>query len=795
MANPTVTLDPNIWVEIPIGGPGIVHNRGNHGMLIKESATQPPALADIRDEVGDVIHPGDEMLVEPNLLLWARGDGLAEYDNNAGAVGGTTTGDQIAGQYAGSAATFAALPTTDASGAAVSVGDWAELTADDGTNLAGRYVFDGTNWVFDTPAPTGAAASNIGVQPPLHYRGEVSNAAGIVPLEPFVATCAGAWTFRFSGKVFNTATATGLLYLGTAATLLDVFDGGADRIDEATPVKTYTVTLTEGQVVHPSFFAGGGAVVEEMQVDITPPAGCALVARPKSDLFLELSTWRRGGSTGVVPSPIREEIRHGKPVVVFDDPITNGWQYLANSENLPKTKTQDVLIEWAKGAPGATIGIRVGRPGLGRDTVVDADTGNVVRSDANVETLAVRDTGNFLQIILRYQPDPAYTTFQIYPGYSTTGVAGSQQGATGEIAISAIKLNHVAKPVPTGIVFDGGMVQAAPSWDNSGTPFALTGAFQAINTGVDLTEIDSLVVHFRRTTDVWPVQAAVALRHVVRDIDQGYLLHWHNDAFAALRLNTADEAAGIINFRQFTTDFEILEIEFLSRAKGTSRRLGEMVFLKSAKFANDAAAMSAGYLPVKPGTVTNGALTFPQWAALYSEFVVGPDIVFPADVDGMFLRNLGGAALGEGLFQADEIGSHSHSYTRPPLNQFTQRGSSTNVARRGTNATVQTGLTGGDETRPVNRAYQLYTIVDTYVEIPPVTATTPAAFVYDKTTTTPETVPLPPGFTTPVVVANSAVGDCRISSVTATDFVLQIFDSAGTAQADAGVQVQVMESI
>ena len=49
----------------------------------------------------------------------------------------------------------------------------------------------------------------------------------------------------------------------------------------------------------------------------------------------------------------------------------------------------------------------------------------------------------------------------------------------------------------------------------------------------------------------------------------------------------------------------------------------------------------------------NGAIDFPVWASQYPEFVSGNDIVFPADVEGMFLRNLGGTAGAEGVTQAD----------------------------------------------------------------------------------------------------------------------------------------------
>ena len=59
----------------------------------------------------------------------------------------------IAGQFAGSAATFAALPTTTADTKPVNNSDWAILTADDGANQAGIYVFNGTAYTLAKEIP------------------------------------------------------------------------------------------------------------------------------------------------------------------------------------------------------------------------------------------------------------------------------------------------------------------------------------------------------------------------------------------------------------------------------------------------------------------------------------------------------------------------------------------------------------------------------------------------------------------------------------------------------------------
>ena len=156
-----------------------------------------------------------------------------------------------------------------------------------------------------------------------------------------------------------------------------------------------------------------------------------------------------------------------------------------------------------------------------------------------------------------------------------------------------------------------------------------------------------------------------------------------------------------------------------------SSRVGEFFFSKSGSTVQ-------GYLPLTPGTVTNGAIDYPVWAAMYPEFVAGNDIVFPADVEGMFLRNLGGNAGNEGAFQDHALQSHSHTL-RPLVGSF--GGQSGGFSNGGLASTG--GFTGGVspsaniavETRSVNRAYQLYTIVDNYNEVMlagMVTQTTPS---------------------------------------------------------------------
>ena len=162
-----------------------------------------------------------------------------------------------------------------------------------------------------------------------------------------------------------------------------------------------------------------------------------------------------------------------------------------------------------------------------------------------------------------------------------------------------------------------------------------------------------------------------------------------------------------------------------------SARVGEFIHAKSGSF-----SLGDGYLPVSPGTIANGAVSYPVWAGKYPEFVSGNDIVFPADVAGMFLRNLGGNAGTEGVSQAyrtalpannfttDDPGNHNHGING---NRSATGSGESSVSSGGTDSDYNTkfagnhthDITGGGdiETNPINRAYQLYTIIDTYNQV------------------------------------------------------------------------------
>ena len=480
--------------------------------------------------------------------------------------------------------------------------------------------------------------------------------------------------------------------------------------------------------------------VNVLRPDDNPPTGRWYTSPTgrRTSLYQELSTWTLRSSTGAPMAPIRQVVRHNKQCVIISDTIGNGWHFLDNAENLPLEVEQELLIEFAR-VPAdetdpanpvlpSTFGIRLGRPGVVSDVVINPDTGEVTRSHADARVLSVRKSGEFIEIRIRYTPRANYSAFQLYPGYGVNGATGSAAGATGEIAISRLEMNHHSKEVPSAHVVDGLMVDAAPTWTDEQS--IAHGTTEVVSTGVNLDDVEKLIVHFERTNGTWPTSKIVDVSKIRLGIVQGAMMVHFDGTYLGIRnMTAAQKTAGDIPFYAFgiagNFGFEITKIEFKKRAVGVSRRLGEMVHMKSTRFVDDAAAMVQGYLPVKPGTVANGAASYPLWAAMYPEFVSGADIVFPADVDGIFLRNIGGNAGVEGDIQSDQNQAHTHTVTDTNHPNFTGRGTGSNVARNGiANTTRTTSSNGGVEARPVNRAYQLYTIVDSYVEISPTVAPT-----------------------------------------------------------------------
>ena len=165
-----------------------------------------------------------------------------------------------------------------------------------------------------------------------------------------------------------------------------------------------------------------------------------------------------------------------------------------------------------------------------------------------------------------------------------------------------------------------------------------------------------------------------------------------------------------------------LNIVPINLSNTVSSRVGEFFFAKSG-------STVTGYLPVTPGTVANGATLYPTWAAMYPEFITGSDIVFPADVEGIFLRNLGGNAATEATFQDDATAPNGLDVDTQDLGVSANSSHPFEAAGTGNTggaSDVPFTITSSDpETRPINYALQLYTIVDSYNEVTLASQVTP----------------------------------------------------------------------
>ena len=198
--------------------------------------------------------PFDSTSIESDISeLFDRAQALRQtlgtggvYDENLGTFAGTLIPDNqtvkqaiqtletayqninIVGQYAGSSATFAGLPTTTSDGKPVNNGDWAILSTDDGANEAGIYVYNGTTYTLAAEIPDQFAA-------PATAAGSAPTSSGTVGTSekyaredhthPFqgVSTDAGNMlTVGTDGKHLLTATSVANLTKDTIEGLLDV---------------------------------------------------------------------------------------------------------------------------------------------------------------------------------------------------------------------------------------------------------------------------------------------------------------------------------------------------------------------------------------------------------------------------------------------------------------------------------------------------------------------------------------------------------------------------------------------
>ena len=138
----------------------------------------------------------------------------------------------------------------------------------------------------------------------------------------------------------------------------------------------------------------------------------------------------------------------------------------------------------------------------------------------------------------------------------------------------------------------------------------------------------------------------------------------------------------------------------------------------------------------------------------------GENFNLPNFSDGKFMRSIGGKAAGLGVTQQDEIKSHTHGVGQQPGIGQSNNGGSGPFA--GSNNHIQSGATGGNETRPYNMAV--------VVIIKAKNVNTPIAGQIDKTILATETKA---GITKLKNAITAKQEDAAVTEKAVSDFVEQ----------------------
>jgi len=277
-------------------------------------------------------------------------------------------------------------------------------------------------------------------------------------------------------------------------------------------------------------------------------------------------------------------------------------------------------------------------------------------------------------------------------------------------------------------IADGVMIDAAPAWEGS---FVLSNSQSGvINTGVNLDEVDEIIVSFSRNvnadgSNLWAAPTkTIRIEDIILNVPQGVLItHFDNQFLAIANMTTTQKTAGDIPFQansgSTTFGYEVNRIEFKKRAVGVSSDVGQIIVKPSTFFTDDDDAIAQGFLPLKDITVPNGAIDYPIVAQGAPFLVSGNDLVVTSEWAGIVIRNLGGLAGAEGVFQADATAPNGLNV----VSRFNRQentptgGGAFRLTGTGSEINVNGVITGDNETRMANMAFQYYMILDSYHEI------------------------------------------------------------------------------
>ncbi|WP_299224114.1 Calx-beta domain-containing protein, partial [uncultured Aquimarina sp.] len=152
-----------------------------------------------------------------------------------------------------------------------------DATGDGATTL--QVIIPAATYTSGTPIPLSSLRQRLNQQN--YSYPTITNGAAGQQEEPFLAPFTGDYEITFSAETFNTGGA-GLVRVGTTSGVtdgsFDIFNGTGDRIDETTPLKKYTFSLTQGTTYYIYSVAGGGSTMTNVDVvlDYVPPINFAI---------------------------------------------------------------------------------------------------------------------------------------------------------------------------------------------------------------------------------------------------------------------------------------------------------------------------------------------------------------------------------------------------------------------------------------------------------------------------------------------------------------------------------------
>ena len=370
------------------------------------------------------------------------------YDEASGTLriaGAGASAADITGQFAGSAATFAALPTTDANGDPVSNGDWATLTADDGTNLAGAYRFDGTNYVFDHALGDSNtyATSNLTADASHAHTWDDNELS-----ENFTTGSRAVLADDNNSNSEILQDSTGILHLVEdsatgAISEVDMAAGDFNISSENTNGRT-AIKLTDTMQLTTKDVESGAATAGQVLTLVDAATGETDYRDAASDIFTQLSQWSLDNGA----SEVVEGMFGDLPTAILEDAVTGNTAHYALNSHLPLNTEQTIRIK-VKRDSAATTSMLLRTTGAGtRELIINLDDGgaHVSNGGAGVDPVVDKSvvTDNTIEVWATFQPNAGITMWDLFPAVGDQNIVGGggfTGTSTGTLEVIELDLN------------------------------------------------------------------------------------------------------------------------------------------------------------------------------------------------------------------------------------------------------------------------------------------------------------------------------------------------------------------